>query len=179
MSRLSQSQMSINDLLNYIQIFELKALVIALIVYTIYFSRRDSFVLAAFLAACLSLVHFGLQALFSKMGTMSYEYQLFAYNAWYITFAITDFALFHVLCSVCDKLGYKLTAGAKLIAYTYIIQGFVQTLRYLDTAILEQNMLSTFYKVAVPTLDSSMILTVCIYVFVVVAYDIKNKKVIA
>lgn len=168
--------MSLNELLNYIQIFELKALVIALVVYTIYFSRRDSFVLAAFMAVCMSVIHFGLQALFSHMGTMSYPYQVFAYNAWYLSFAITDFCFFHLLCFICDRFGYKLTAGAKLIAYTYIVQGFVQALRYLDGAVLGQDLIAKFYQVAVPTLDSSMIFAVCIYVISIVWADIRLRR---
>lgn len=169
--------MEIRELLNYIQIFELKALAVALFVYILYFYRRDSFVISVFSAVCLELLHFGFQSLYEAMGSMEYHYQVFAYNAWYPTFAITDFCLFFVIANAHQKLGIRFGDTARLICFTYIVQGFNQMFRYLDYVVLETDVLSKFHKVAVPTLASAMVLSICVYVLIIVSLDFKNRKV--
>lgn len=176
--------MQIYDLLIYIQFFELKALFVALLVYSIYFARRDSFSITLLLAITLYLAHVGIQSFLNGVGNSS-AFNLFGqaidpkmveFVLWHPTYAFTDFMFFYVVSYFLQKFNYQTNKASNYIVFMYLAHGFFQLVSFADFVVFETNYLDGLYVVIVPTLDAAMVLTVCSYVVIAVSLDVLRKR---
>lgn len=168
--------MTITDLQDFLQIFEFKALVLALLIYVFYFSRNDSFTITLSLLLTTYLSHFLIEIFYQWSLDNGYLWQLIAYHAWYLGFALTDFLFMYLAYYVCKRKKFRMYKISEFIIFNFVVLGFIQLLRYADREVFETEVLDYFYTVAIPTIDGAMSLTICVYVVSAISMDFYKER---
>lgn len=153
--------MTINELLDIIQANSFRAAFLSLLIYSIYFSRRDSFVITLCSMCLLNLAHMALDDLMMKWYDQGYE-QL-VYHAWYLFFAATDFAFCFVAYTLVDRFKLEMQKVSRVVIFSFLTLGIVQVLRYADRIVLETDYFGWLYTASIPAINSGVTISVLVY----------------
>lgn len=70
----------------------------------------------------------------------------FAFYAWYIGFAITDFLFVWIISAWCRNAGLKLDIASKVILSIYAVLGFLQIFRLMERMLVNSDLMGYVYS---------------------------------
>ena len=153
--------MTLYEILDLIQAHTFRAAFLSLLLYTIYFSRRDSFTITLCVMCVLIMVHMVLDDLMMNMFEQGYEE--FVKYAWYLFFASTDFALVFLCYYLIDKYRIPMQKASALILLAYICLGFVQVARFADRLVFNTDVLGGLYTSLIPAINGCLTVSILVY----------------
>jgi hypothetical protein len=151
------------ELLDLIQRYSLCISVVSLLVYLVVIAKRDAFVIALSASCVLSIFHQYLDYTLMKMAESEANIE-FVRNAWYMSFALSDFMYVFVVYYITDKLNLKQCKVTTFILTSYIVMGFIQLFRYADRILMETDLLGGVYQHMIPTINIAMLVAISYFV---------------
>lgn len=153
--------MSLYELLDVIQANTFRAAFLSLLIYSLYFARRDSFTITLCLMCLLSMLHMAIDTLLLSWATAGYNDLVM--HAWYLFFATTDFAFVFCAFRIVDHYRIPIQKASLLIVMAFLSMGFVQVLRYADRIVIKSDVLGGFYAAAIPAINSCVTVSILVY----------------
>lgn len=153
--------MNLYEILDLIQAHTFRAAFLSLLIYSIYFARRDSFTVTLCVMCILVMIHMGLDDL--MMVWYDKGYTELVTHAWYLFFATTDFMLVFITYSLIDKYKIPMQKASALILMAYITLGFVQVIRYADRIVFKTDVLGGLYTSMIPAINGCLTVSILVY----------------
>lgn len=153
--------MALYEILDLIQAHTFRAAFLSLLIYSIYFARRDSFTVTLCVMCILVMIHMALDSV--MMSWYEKGYEKLVKHGWYIFFAVTDFLLVFITYYLVDKYRIPMQKASSLILMAYITLGFVQVARYADRIVFKTDVLGDFYTSVIPAINGCLTVSILIY----------------
>lgn len=153
--------MNLYEILDLVQAHTFRAAFLSLLIYSLYFTRRDSFTVTLCLMCFLVMIHMVLDDL--MMIWYDEGYTELVKHAWYLFFAATDFALVFTAYYLIDKYKIPMQKVSRLILMAYITLGFVQVARYADRIVFKTDLIGGLYTSLIPTINGCLTVSILVY----------------
>ena len=153
--------MSLYEILDVVQGNTFRAAFLSLLIYSLYFARRDSFTITLCLMCILSMIHMVLDSLMLSWSDSGYDKLVM--HTWYLFFAATDFAFVFCAFGLVDRYRIPMQKASTLIVMAFLVMGFIQVARYADRIVIKSDVLGSFYAASIPAINSCVTVAILVY----------------
>jgi hypothetical protein len=166
--------MDLDELLDLLQSNSLVVIISSLLVYLIVITRRDSFVVVIAASCVVAVAHQFYDAALVEMAKDESNRALVR-DLWYLGFAASDFLLVLACYKILEKLSLRPNKVTTFYLNCYLFLGFIQLIRYADRILIKTDFLGPAYQLAIPAINSSMVIITVAYVGYSISYKIKKE----